>query len=222
MDANVDAFVPGGGTITLSEGCPAFTPCGGSIVGTWQYESICIEHSEVLGAFPAICRTGTVIEEGGGTVDGTITATDSSITRTISTSTSATILINATCSALGCDSIQTMVRDMAPGSTATCAAAGTTPERCRCMITFVTTIDETQSYSITGDTMTTGDGRTFDICVDAGTLQSRETGARGARRRHLDAASLILEVRAGSSRSAVEVPALSAAPGMRRAAWCSS
>jgi hypothetical protein len=178
VDANADAFVPGGGTITLSESCPDFVPCGGSIVGTWQYDSICIEHSEILGAFPAICATGTVIESGGGTVTGMVTATATSVTRTIDTSTDATILINATCSALGCASIQSMVESMVPGATAMCTEAGTTPERCRCMITFTTTIDDTQDYTITGNTMTTADGRTFDLCVDAtgGTLQYRETG----------------------------------------------
>jgi hypothetical protein len=176
-DANRDAFVPGGGTITLSEDCPDFVPCGGSIVGTWAYESICIEHSEITGAFPLICATGTVIEAGGGTVDGTITATETSITRRIDTATNATILINPTCSGLGCDNLEMMVESMVPGAMATCVEAGTTPERCRCDVTFNTTIDETQTYTITGNTMTTGTGRTFDICVDAssGTLQYRET-----------------------------------------------
>ena len=156
-DTNPDGFVPGGGILTLSERCPPFTPCGGSIVGTWRYESICIEHAEALSVFPSICVPGTVIESGGGTVTGMVTATPTSIRRMIDTSTNATVLINSTCSALGCATIQSMVMSRVPGATASCTAAGTTPAQCRCAITFTTSIDETQGYTIAGNVMTTAD-----------------------------------------------------------------
>lgn len=168
---------PGTAVVTLAESCPDFTACGGDgLVGDWTYESICVEFSEIEDQFTEMCP-GSMVLSGGGTATGSLEITDTEITRVINTTIMAEVRVGGLC-ALGCDSIPGIIMDMVPGASAECATmAGS---GCTCDITFVSELDETNEYTIEGDTIVTGTGedeRQFEYCVeDDGTLRVHEIG----------------------------------------------
>lgn len=56
------------------------------------------------------------------------------------------------------------------GGTATCSLVGSA---CNCAITIVQTIQETDTYTMSGSTITYSDGSTLDFCVAGSKLRAR-------------------------------------------------
>lgn len=183
-DSGVMSDTPpaGDAVITIADGCPAFSPCGGDPIGTWQYDSICIEESGIEALFAAQCP-GTEILSGTGTADGLVEITATQITRMITTSVTAQVAVGGdTCIGI-CAAIPSVVRDMVPGATATCVSGtdGAGNDTCTCDVTFGSTLDETNAYTTEGNTIVTDAGtpdeRRFDYCVEGdGSLRYTEPG----------------------------------------------
>lgn len=164
-----DAGTPiGEAEITLAESCPAFEACGGDILGTWNYQSICIEESEILDPINGVCAN-SIILSASGTARGVVTITPTQIQREIATSVSAVVSLGPTCTAL-CGGAAPIIMMRFPGTSATCAVdAG--DGRCHCSVIFVNELEETNGYTIEGgDTLVTTDStpRSFEYCVEEG------------------------------------------------------
>lgn len=179
--SDAPVMLPDGGTpigdaeITIAASCPAFAACGGDIEGVWNYQSVCIEESEILEPINGVCE-GSLILSASGTAHGTITVDATEIRREIGTAVSAVVSLGTTCTGF-CGGAPAIIMSMFPGTTATCAV-DTGDARCHCSIVFVNELDETNGYTIEGgDTVVTTDSspRSFEYCVeDGGELRVRE------------------------------------------------
>jgi hypothetical protein len=154
---------PAGGT-TLSSTCASFAACGGVLDGTWTYSNVCIDPSEnsadlLLDA----CPGSSVMYERGGAA--ALTFNGSSVSRSGEPVGDSVITFPVDCFAgLGC-------------SFAAAPGADCTEMTGNCVCRTPSSVDwGTQSYSVSGGTLTLGNGRSFDYCVQGNTLTYRETG----------------------------------------------
>lgn len=160
--------------ISFAAECPAFSPCGGDVIGTWNYESICITNDEVTGPFEGTCP-GTELLMGSGAASGVVTLTGTEITRTVSTSVEVTIALGSSCTAL-CSAAPGIIESRLPGSTVTCAV-DSGDGRCHCDLAYGSAVDETEGYTLTKGGIVTASGRTFNYCLETdGSFRYREVG----------------------------------------------
>lgn len=144
--------------------CPGFDACGGALDGTWTYSNVCIEPSaNSADLLTQVCPTASVTYERGGT--STLTFSGSSVSRTGSPVGDSVITFPTECTeGFGCS--------LFAGAFADCADMGSV-----CICRTPTSVDwGTQSYTTTGGTLSLGNGRSFDYCVQGNTLTYRETG----------------------------------------------
>ena len=166
-------------TVDIAYGtCPAFTKCGGDIVGTWKVTGGCVG-SDAFADAKAQCaglqESDVVIK-----ASGTVVATATKVQRTTTVTLSAKVAIPKTCAQgiTNCALIGAGLQSGAlPGApkfdTATCTEAGTS---CNC--TVAVTVDEKtdDSYTAAGGVVTTTNPtRTFDYCVDGNKTTYKET-----------------------------------------------
>lgn len=143
--------------VTFSATCPRVTPCGGSVVGTWDYSAVCID--DPLASFKKQCPSATVQSQKG-TVKGRVVFDASTVSRTSNVAYQASFSVPAECSAGQC----ALVQDALAKSfdTAKCAAAG---GGCACDVTLATTTSQTDAYTVSDHTVKIADGATYDFCI---------------------------------------------------------
>lgn len=178
-DAPSDAGVPtdtrvGDAVVTFAAACPTFSSCGGDVVGTWNYTSICIENDEIVGPFQETCP-GTVLLSGSGSASGVITITDTEISRMVQTSVNVTVVLGESCTGL-CRAAAGIIESRVAGSSASCAVDGG-DSLCHCDVAFGSTVDTTDTYTLGKGILLTDGGRSFSYCVEPdGSLRYREEG----------------------------------------------
>ena len=169
------------GTLQLMDTCPAFTACGGDVVGSWCYTDICITHAELIGTLGSLCPALTFTSSSG-TVTGSVEFTDTMVTRQVTVHGEGTAHVPMAClSGVACSNLATNLSSvLPPGLAISCAdAAG----GCDCDFTYDSSVDESDTYDAAGDVITThpssGD-RTFDYCVETdGSMRFHETTTGG-------------------------------------------
>jgi hypothetical protein len=154
---------PNGGPITFPAQCPAFTACGGNLVGTWDYSDGCV--ADPFKDFKSACPALTVMDEKG-TVKGSVTFTDKTVKRAGSVAYSATIVLPPSC-------VQGVPCSTFNMKGATCTGSGT----CNCQVTGSDSIVDEDTYTVQGSKVVTGGGNEYDYCVMGSKLQYTETGA---------------------------------------------
>jgi hypothetical protein len=164
--------------IAIGEGCDPLVPCG-DIEGTWEYQGGCVDW-EQLGVDPsqleAMCPEATW--ESTGSVTGTVTFTNGTVTRDATVTSVTNITVPDSCiqdlgqGLLTCPTLGLAIATYMPGAVCT-------PDGTDCICTGETTAADwgASTYSVSGSTLTLGDGRTFDFCTDGATLRYQETGA---------------------------------------------
>jgi hypothetical protein len=173
------------GQVRIREMCPAFTPCTSTFEGTWCYADVCIEKDDLLArvleqpGVPEECTADEIeLLASMGSIEGTIVITDLTMTRMIETTVTGTFVLPADCTIVNCRTTEAaIVGALGDMGTATCADAA--PDGCECDITFDSMVDTNDGYTSDGDTITTDNGRTFDVCVEEGNLRFRETSEGG-------------------------------------------
>jgi hypothetical protein len=151
--------------ITFPASCP-LTPCGGNVVGTWDYSGGCVDDP-----FPMVkqfCPTAQVTNATG-TIKGSVTFTANQVQRTATATTSATIVLPIECTqGSPCSSF---VNYLPKGST--CTGSGT----CSCSVTVNEQVSDSDSYTVNGNDIVTGTGSTYNYCVSGNTMKYEEVGA---------------------------------------------
>lgn len=173
------------GQVRIRDVCPAFTACGGAIAGTWCYADVCITKDELLArvleqpGVPMDCTADEIeLLASMGTIDGTIAITDTTIARMITTSVTGTFHLPPDCVISTCRGTEAaIIAALGDMGTASCADAA--PDGCDCDITFTSMVDMFDTYTSGGTSITTSNGRTFDVCVEEGNLRFRETSMGG-------------------------------------------
>ena len=161
---------PDGGTtvaIDFSDDCPVFASCDSDIVGTWTYTGACVPLAVSVPAMFDACadpETGEPIYEvrsRSGSVSGFVMATDTTITRTISTEIQLEIFIPSLCTM---DAECTFIEMMSGYSCPTVAGG------CLCTVETTSEVNETEAYTVAGSTVMMMSGDTYEVCVDGDSL----------------------------------------------------
>ncbi|MGE0786755.1 MAG: hypothetical protein AB7S26_13870 [Sandaracinaceae bacterium] len=145
-------------------GCDALSPCGGNVEGVWVYDDVCVAMPMPdLSACPQ-----ARIEDLAGTAQGCVELDGTMVDRDVTTTVSFTVVVPASCTlGLGCTAIESALG-------VTCAVDGTD---CRCPISETYTASNTDTYTVAGSVLTTGDGHQYDFCVGGAGLSYEEHGA---------------------------------------------
>jgi len=165
-----DSSTTGGPTaanIDLKDTCPSFTPCGGSVEGTWDYTGGCAELD--LSDLKQAC-SGITVSDTSATVTARVVFAAGQVTRQYTATGKAKLYVPAVCAqpAGGCATLQSEI-----GGGATCSDDGS--GGCNCNISSTTNDDKTDTYTVQGDTVVTGDGNSYDFCVNGGSMTYRHS-----------------------------------------------
>jgi hypothetical protein len=174
----------GGGLVQATACTGTFTACGGDPTGIWEIQSICSEgdfvaafNAEMAADFSAcgsvftsakLAGAGSVTYGGGTVTYDCTTRMAMSLTYTPSCFSAATGGLTA--SASTCSQNATRMSNE-PGGAATCSYAG---ENCSCDTTLTKVNTTTDSYSVSGSTITEGGGDSYTFCVGGNTMVERE------------------------------------------------
>ncbi len=143
--------------VVATMACPTFAPCGGALSGTYDYTGGCV--GDVFAATRMACPT---LDTSGlkVTVTGSIYfLANSALHRNVKVDIGGSITIPESCAAGQCAAAQTELQ-MA-GVMATCTGSTS----CTCTITKTETSTASTTFTISGNTVTTADGDTYDFCV---------------------------------------------------------
>ena len=150
------------------DGCDAFTACGGDPTGTWVYQDICA--ADLVPDATSVCAMARV-EDLMGTARGCVALDGANVARDVSGEISATIVVPLSCTfGMGCGPIETAL-------SVTCTESG---GECRCPYSTSWSENSSDTYTIAGNTLTTGDGTAYDFCVAGSALTYVESGAAAA------------------------------------------
>ncbi|MEN9796629.1 MAG: hypothetical protein RL653_325 [Pseudomonadota bacterium] len=168
-----DAGVVDGGTEQLPTipvqfgSCGTLSACGGSLQGSWVYDSYCL--ADVFAPVRQLCSSIAVTAEAG-TVVGKLDFNATTVTRKLDLQISGSFLVPTTCWAGQCSMLQGLVANNFPGATCTSAAAG----GCECNVTRGYLRNDTSPYTVTGSQVQVGSD-TYEYCATSSTLQYRST-----------------------------------------------
>ncbi|CAN5680801.1 hypothetical protein BH09MYX1_BH09MYX1_60630 [soil metagenome] len=154
--------------VSFAGSCPGATPCGGAVVGTWDYTSVCV--NEPFDAFKKSCPTAKVTNEKG-TVKGRVIFDGTNVKRTSTVSFSATIDVPAECSSGQCAAVEAALKG---AGTASCKASG---GGCLCDLALTDKANETNAYTVQGTQVQIADGATYDFCVSGSKLSYVPAGS---------------------------------------------
>jgi hypothetical protein len=171
--------------------CTSSYTCGGNIAGTWNVTQACETLSNVM-ASSGVCAAETA-QAGSVTITGTAAFnSDMSYTLALNESISETLNIPSSCltmsgATITCAELSEAIASVggsdAGGPAFTCTTAGS---GCSCNVVESQAINETGTYTTSGNTLTTtasggGGGGTSNYCVSGNSLHvlTENTGADG-------------------------------------------
>lgn len=179
VDAPFDGFIDAP-EVTLTFGtCTSFAPCGGDETGSWKVSGGCLSDSFLAPAADACAGFTTsneVIK-----AKGIVTADGANIVRRTQVKLTAKAFIPLSCAPNGfndCNAIAAGAQFQYGFDKATCVPndAG---DGCNCDIEETVAENATDTYTKSGNTLTTGAGDTFDYCVAGGKLTYTQTNSQG-------------------------------------------
>jgi hypothetical protein len=172
------ATTPDGGTaVPFSEApidfgnCPAFTPCGGDVVGAWSYTRFCTANP--FAGVTQLCPTAQV-NGLQGTVRGGILFGQDTVSRQTDIRASATLVVPAACANFvgGCPGLQGNLQASFPGATCTAGATGD----CSCPLSWSRSDAASGRYTVAGNLVSVVGGASYEYCVAGDQLQFRQVG----------------------------------------------
>ncbi|NOY93064.1 MAG: hypothetical protein GXP55_17915 [Deltaproteobacteria bacterium] len=189
MDASSDAAVswpegcgspaPAWADLTVGEPgtCPAFSACGGDIVGAWDVSGGCFEFA--VESTLSSCPGASVTRRTGRGRGCVAFGADGVARRVAESEVEIDVFVPAVCASfVSCSTIESQIR--ARGLDANCPAdaAG----NCECVVRSATRIDDTDTYSTTATEIVGGtSGKRWEYCVTGSQLNYRDTSPSGSR-----------------------------------------
>lgn len=165
-DAAAEAAPPGPVSIDLTT-CPALTPCGGDVTGTWKLEAGCADDplATAKGACPTLVVTSEVA-----TAQGSVTFASGIVTRDYESHYAMDITVPSECLANAtCAQLETSFRAYIPNTSCTATATA----GCRCTGSLDATGSQGSTYTTMNDEIVTGGGDHYAYCVSGSTMQYR-------------------------------------------------
>jgi hypothetical protein len=155
--------------IELDGTCPSFTACGGNPSGTYDYTAGCID--DVFANARQQCP-GLDTSKAKVTIKGSIYfLANSALHRAITVTTSGSITFPQSCTAGQCATVENALK----GTFDSVSCTGSSD--CTCTISNVESESDATTYTISGSTVTTGDGEKYSICEKSGTLEYKGKSA---------------------------------------------
>lgn len=148
--------------VTFAGTCPAAAPCGGAVLGTWDYTGVCV--NDPLAALKQQCPTVTV-EKQKGTVKGRVAFGATTVKRSSAFAYTASITLPAACSFGRCAELQQTLGQSF--KTASCKPAG---GGCACDLGTGSESSQEDAYTVDGSTINIADGSSYDFCVAGSSL----------------------------------------------------
>ncbi len=162
-------------TLDVALDCPGKAPCGGSLDDTsWACLDVCLDQALLFAQVYGRCSAASLSTVRDKKIDGTLDFSGGSLTRKLSLSGTGVFSMPNACH--GCRCTELGADLSAAGLSAYCHPT-CTGGYCTCYVDFDVLVDETDTYTLSGNTITTGGGGTFDYCLDAGELDLVETSA---------------------------------------------
>jgi len=175
----------GGGSSNQSGICSGtYSACGGDPTGTWNIAGMCTENSvasilnEEYGSQASSC--GDIVKSASLTMTGTATYSSGTITYSTNTVVTSTLSLLSTCisalagstvtvSASVCSALQTSM-NKSDGMSGTCSLSGS---NCSCSLTQSVSDSSSDTYTVSGSTITEGGGDSYDFCVSGNSMSER-------------------------------------------------
>jgi hypothetical protein len=164
--------------------CPAFTKCGGEIVGSWKVSGGCLSSDTFAAAkdrCPGLTESDVVIK-----ASGTVVATATTVERKTTVKLSAKVTLPKDgcgflvpdCGLIGAGLKSGQLPGTPKFDDATCTDGGT---ECNCTVAATVTEDKLDTYTVADGVLTTANPtRTFDYCVQGNkTTYTETTPAQG-------------------------------------------
>lgn len=158
-------------TVGPAGSCPALTPCGGDIVGTWDLSGGCFE-VDIESAI-ASCP-GAMVTRREGRGRGRVRFESSGAAHRVAESVVETdLFFPAVCAAFfSC----TMLEDAMRGVVDEASCVADSGSNCECTASLSTTIDDMDTYSTMADEIVGGfSGKRWEYCVDGEQLRYRDS-----------------------------------------------
>ena len=142
--------------------CSAFAACGGSPQGTYDYTAGCL--TDAFAAAKAQCptldTTGADVK-----VKGSLHFLGPALSRDAVVTISGTIVVPSAGSAGQCATVETALKGAFDTVSCTGIAA------CTCTIYNTEIVKSSSTFTVAGNTVTTGDGESYEICATAASLK---------------------------------------------------
>jgi hypothetical protein len=165
-DGGPSAATPAASTkeadVDINGTCSTFTACGGSPQGTYDYASGCVANvfSAAEAQCPTLDTTNAKVR-----VTGSLYFVGPALTRDAIVKISGSITVPVTCSMGQCAAVEAALKGSFDSISCTGAAA------CTCTIANTEIVKNATTFSVSGNTVTTGDGETYQICAQADSLR---------------------------------------------------
>lgn len=167
-DASVDA-PNDASTVEITLGmCPALTPCGGDVVGTWNLTAGCLD--DPLATAKGLCPT-LVVNSETARASGSVSFTSNIVTRSYVTHYGMDITVPTAClQGASCAQAQTAYQMYIANTTCSAVMGG-----CECVGSVDTTASQGSAYSIMNDEIVTASGDHYAYCVNGTTMDYHHT-----------------------------------------------
>ncbi|MBX7112893.1 MAG: hypothetical protein K1X64_01070 [Myxococcaceae bacterium] len=166
FDAGTPPIIPI--TFALDGGCPnTVAPCGGALSGLYYYTEACAVPPSQIQQFCSTAQSSWV-----GTRQGALYFTPDTVGRNVHIQATGHITVPSNCAFLGCDTIQTALSFVFPGST--CGSSASIDGGCDCVASIDAGAIDSAPYTAQGTTFTSSPGsnaeRSYPYCVNGNTL----------------------------------------------------
>ena len=171
-----DAGTPPTVNLTFAATCLAPAPCGGAVQGLWHYQDFCIEDG-IFNNLVSRCggATQTQVLNRSGTAQGAVFFSPTQMGRQVSGAVDFTLFTTNSSCVQGCSFLPALLTSF--GIAGTCASGQPDggPGGCSCSMRYPFNDVSTETYSLSGNVISTTTNRTFNYCVQGTSMTYKET-----------------------------------------------
>jgi len=163
--------------------CSAFNACGGDITGTWTFDSVCAEGdiaASLLDTSGLPSQCSDVIKNLGLKMTGTLTYANGTETANATETVTARAVYSSACINAEAGGTVAVTQSLCDTIASSAASSGGPTMSCKlsnggcdCSLTMTQDEQTTDTYTVTGGTLTYSDGSSIQYCVSGQTLTVR-------------------------------------------------
>ncbi|HEX2872202.1 MAG TPA: MopE-related protein, partial [Polyangiaceae bacterium] len=169
---------PVAGNLVVQPTCKAPSGCNGTLKdGQWAYSDVCIEQGAVFEPLYSECPTSHLNGPADIVVDGVLQLADGKFEHTATVSATGVFQVPVACAACNCQEYDDVLKKLGAGPNTYCYPECYPDNSCRCLVDFELNVDESGNVDAAANKLIADGGRSYEVCVGAGTLALTESGA---------------------------------------------